>query len=105
MNEQQIRLRFMCLKEILQSFSISNDTFCIGGYTDGGICIERVNDQWMVYFGIRYEYDQLASFFLDDMDDACLLFLHRIVQENVEFSQLQEMYFQKLIKKRLKHSS
>lgn len=83
------------LKEILQEAGISNLLYSVGGYSDDAVCIQKQNDEWVVYYGIRLDKKQIKTYPLTCVHSAILDFLGRLIPEEI-FMEVRKKYFEKV---------
>lgn len=83
------------LKDILEEVNISNLLYSVGGYSDDSFCIQKCNEEWLVYYGARLDKEQLKTYSLTCVHSAVLDFLGRLVPEEV-FPYVKNKYFEKV---------
>lgn len=97
MIRQQLDLDFVfVLKNVLNYFSCCDENFCIGGYTEDGICILKEDDNIQVFYGNCLDRLDLKTYPKNLVYVAGLDFLLRIIDSSIH-SDVKDYYFNQVM--------
>ncbi len=90
MDEAKSRKCIDILNAVLKD-NVRNGTYYIGSYSEGAVCLEPNENNWIVYYGERNQKSDLCSY--DNVLEASIKLIDKI---SYEYPGLKDVFLEKI---------